>query len=306
MFEFDKAIRGIALAGAIMLVSGVAANSVVAVPDGRAPFAQVAESTPPPQLIANFERLLRSATGQRVAASGDVQAQRLLADARAQLDAAKAALAAGDATAARAAAHAALLRFMDASRRVPSEDGADRQAQAQRYQNLRQGIDVFLQAHQRNAGRLATAEGGEAVVAFDADAVTRLVREAEQQAASGDYLDANLLLTEAQRQVTSAIRAMMQHRTLVNDIKIASPAEEYQYELQRHQGYVELIPVAIEVRTPPAEMVASMKATAIKAQAMVQRAKDTADAGDYPVAIRMVLDATDEVRAALRQAGVEM
>src|SRR3569833_933356 len=103
MFEFDKAIRGIALAGAIMLVSGVAANSVVAVPDGRASFALVAESTPPPQLIANFERLLRAASGQRVAASGDVQAQRLLVDARAQLDAAKAALAAGDATAARAA-----------------------------------------------------------------------------------------------------------------------------------------------------------------------------------------------------------
>lgn len=289
-----------------MLMSGVAANSVVAVPDGRAPFAQVADSTPPPQLIANLERLLRSATGQRVAAADDVQAQQLLADARAQLAAAKAALAVGDATAARAAAHAALLRFMDASRRVPSEDGADRQAQAQRYQNLRQGIDVFLQAHQRNAGRLATAEGGEAVVGFDADAVTRLVREAEQQAAGGDYPDANLLLAEAQGQVTSAIRGMMQHRTLVNDIKIASPAEEYQYELQRHQGYVELIPVAIEVRTPPAETVASMKATAIKAQAMMQRAKDTAGAGDYPVAIRMVLDATDEVRAALRQAGVEM
>src|SRR3569623_1992683 len=105
MFEFDKAIRGIASAGGIMLISGVAANSVVAVPDGRAPFAQLAAT--------------------------------------------KAAQAAGDVTAARAAAHAALLRFMDASRRVPSEDGADRQAQAQRYQNLRQGIDVFLQTHQR-------------------------------------------------------------------------------------------------------------------------------------------------------------
>src|SRR3569623_1396481 len=104
MFEFDKAIRGIASAGGIMLISGVAANSVVAVPDGRAPFAQVADSTPPPQLIANFERLLRSTTGQRVAASDDVQAQRLLADARAQLAAAQAALAAGDVTAARAAA----------------------------------------------------------------------------------------------------------------------------------------------------------------------------------------------------------
>src|SRR3569832_1434881 len=98
----------------------------------------------------------------------------------------------------------------------------------------------------------------------------------------------------------------MQHRTLVHEVTLVTPEDEYRYELQRYHGYVEQIPVAIEMRVPPPATVTSKRASVDKAQWKLEQAESKAGAGDYPVAIRMVLDATDEVRSALRQAGVEM
>src|SRR3569832_2285822 len=205
---------------------------------------EIAVATPAAQRIVNFERLLGSVTGKRVAASGDAAVKSSLAEARTLLTRAKAALAAGDEAA--------------------------------------------------------------AVTGVDGQGVAHLVEEAEQKAKGGGYAEANALLAEAQEQVTGAIRQMMQHRTLVHEVTLDTPEDEYRYELQRYHGYVELIPVAIEMRVPPPATVTSMRASVDKAQWMLEQAEGKAGAGDYPVAIRMVLDATDEVRSALRQAGVEM
>src|SRR3569833_211266 len=133
---------------------------------------EIAVATPAAQRIVNFERLLGSVTGKRVAASGDAAVKSSLAEARTLLTRAKAALAAGDEAAAVMDVHQALGAFMAASRRLPSEDSADLESQAARYQILRQGIDVFLQAHKRNARRLSD-DGGKAV-AGSADRAWRI------------------------------------------------------------------------------------------------------------------------------------
>lgn len=268
--------------------------------------ARRAQATSPEQRIAHLERLLRSRSGERVAASADAEVQRLLAEMRTQLGSAKAALAASDAAAAQTRSLDALATFMQASRRLPEHEATDTQALVARYETARHGIEVFLQAHRRNQDVLRAAEGEAAVAAFDDAAVARLVAAAAQQADAGDYAAANERLVEAQRLVTTAIRTMLHERTLVHELRLDTPEQEYEYELRRYHGYVELIPVAIELRVPAAETVASMQAVVGRAQAMAEQAQDHAGRSDYPVAIRMLLDATDEVRVALRQAGVEM
>lgn len=267
---------------------------------------QSRDSTPVDQQIANFERLLRSASGQRVAKSEVIEVRELLSQSRDALAKAKVELATGDSAVAKARMSEALAKFMEASKRLPDEDATSEQALVARYHNLRQGIEVFQQAYERNARRVREAEGASAVMPFDAAAVARTIKEAEQKAGVEDYAVANELLTEAQRQVTDAIRGMMHHRTLVHEVKLDTPEDEYRYELQRFQGYVDLIPIAIEMRAPSEEIAASMRASADKAHWMIEQARGKVGAGDYPVAIRMVLDATDEVRKALRGAGVEM
>src|SRR3569832_1333715 len=133
---------------------------------------EIAVAPPAAQRIVNFERLLGSVTGKRVAASGDAAVKSSLAEARTLLTRAKAALAAGDEAAAVMDVYQALGAYMAASRRLPSEDSADLESQAARYQNLRQKNKNKQQAHQRNARRLS-AEGRKAVAGFDGQGVAR-------------------------------------------------------------------------------------------------------------------------------------
>ncbi len=261
-------------------------------------------ATPVAQRLSYIESLLRSKTGQRLNASDDAIVKKQLSDIREYLAKAKAALQAGDTARAEQWSGEIMAALMAASRRLP-DDADDLQAEQLRYKNLRQGIDVFQQARQRNAGRLSTEENKSAP-GFDAKAVADWVREGDHAAAGGDYRTANAFLLNAQEALTGAIRGMLNHRTLVHELKLDSPAAEYQYELQRYQGYADLIPVAIDMRAPPAQTITQMLASMDKAQWMARQAGRTADKGDYPVAIRMLLDATDVVRGALRDAGVEM
>lgn len=266
----------------------------------------VQASTPVTQRLAYIESLLQSKTGLRLTASADPEVQQLLAQLRERLAKAKDAAQAGDTARAEQWSREVMAGLMEASRRLPSEDEDDRRAEQLRYQNLRQGIEVFQQAHQRNSSRLSAEEGNAAVVDFDADTVAGWVRDGDHAALGGDYVTANAFLINAQQAITGALRGMLNNRTLVHELNIDTAEGEYQYELQRYQGYADLIPVAIDLRSPPPQTISEMLALMDKAQWMVQQAGLTADKGDYPVAIRMVLDATAAVRTALRGAGVDM
>ncbi|MEK7323075.1 MAG: hypothetical protein AABZ84_08355 [Pseudomonadota bacterium] len=299
--------RGLRLGVMIWCVMCGANNPVFASTPvaARAP-GGVQSSTPVAQRLVYIESLLRSQTGLRLTASADPEVKQLLSQLRARLAKAKTAAQAGDTAQAEQWSREVMALLMEASRRLPSDDEDDRRAEQLRYQTLRQGIEVFQQAHQRNSSRLSAEEGKTAVVGFDTDTVAGWVRDGDRAALGGDYVTANAFLINAQQAITGALRGMLNHRTLVHELKIDTAEGEYHYELQRYQGYADLIPVAIDMRSPPPQTISEMLALMDKAQWMVQQAGLTAKQGDYPVAIRMVLDATDAVRTALRGAGVDM
>ena len=113
-------------------------------------------------------------------------------------------------------------------------------------------------------------------------------------------------LNEAQAIVTSSLQGMLNNKQLVIELDIDTPEKEYFYELRRYQGYEDLIPVAIDVKKPTEMAIDTMHKLSEKAQWMSEQARSKALAGDYPVAIRMMMDATDVVKQALRVAGVTM
>ena len=76
------------------------------------------------------------------------------------------------------------------------------------------------------------------------------------------------------------------------------------YELKRFGGYEELVPVAIEAKKPTEGAIKLMNSYLDKSRNMRDEAKKKAESGNYPVAIRMMQDATKTVRLALRMVGV--
>ncbi len=176
-----------------------------------------------------------------------------------------------------------------------------------RYQSLRQSIEKLIYAEEDARDTLGAQEGDENIgKGYDLNIVNRIIDNAAEDAKRKEYEKAVAKLNEVYRTVTASIKGMMNNRTVVIELDISTPEKEYFYELRRFQGYEELIPVAIDVKKP-SEMITKMLLKAgDKANWMAEQARSKAIEGDYPVAIRMMMDATMEIKNSLRLVGVNM
>ena len=57
-------------------------------------------------------------------------------------------------------------------------------------------------------------------------------------------------LDTAERHVLAGMNRLLGHKTLDYTARASTPAEEYQLELARHQGLVELLPLAVREMKP--------------------------------------------------------
>jgi hypothetical protein len=258
----------------------------------------VSASTSVELRLGYLEKLLQSRTGLRLKEhQHDVAAQteQLLADARA-------ALARGDNQQADQLAKQGLHNIMSATQALP-EDPEEINRHKKRYENLRQGLSKFTSAEADNKERFNVSETSHS---YDKTQITKLVEDADAAAVKGEYEKAVSTLQEAQSLVTASLQNILNHKQLVIELDIGTPEKEYYYELRRYLGYEELIPVALDVKKPEAPVAEEMQRLGEKAKWMSEQARDKAIVQDYPVAIRMMMDATNVVREALRMAGVAM
>ena len=171
------------------------------------------------------------------------------------------------------------------------------------YKELTASIADYEKSHADNVKRVKKA-GKSKPVNYDKDKVAALKKKAEDAAKQNDYESANHSLHEAQNLITKALQGMLHSTTIVYDLNFETPQEEYEYELKRFGGYEELIPVAIEAKKPAEGAKKLMQMYLKKGRDMREAAVKKAASGDFPVAIAMLLDATKEVRRALRMVGV--
>jgi hypothetical protein len=197
-----------------------------------------------------------------------------------------------------------LTAFITGVREMP-DDAEEIERMKVRFDNLRSGLEKFVYAQTDNRQRIAN-EKGSSSPDFNKSKVAELMSYADIDASENNYEKAIARLTEAQTIVTASIQGMLNHSTLVNELDVSTPEKEYFYELRRYLGYEELIPVAIDVKRPAAPLADQMKRKGEKAKWMAEQARLKAIEKNYPVAIRMMMDATSEVREALKMAGVDM
>lgn len=248
--------------------------------------------------LAYLEKLLQSRTGQRLKEHQQgvaAQSEQLLADART-------ALTQGDRQRADQLVKQGLHQIMVATQALP-QDPDELNRLKKRYENLRQGLNKFSHAEADNRERFKV--GGQEQ-SDDAAAITKMVAAADAAAVNGEYEKAIGQLKQAQALVTASLQNMLNHKQLVIELDIGTPEKEYFYELRRYLGYEELIPVALEVKQPEPSVAEQMQQLGERARWMAEQAREKAIAAEYPVAIRMMMDATDVVRQALRMAGVTM
>jgi tetratricopeptide (TPR) repeat protein len=238
-----------------------------------------------------------SPSAQRITASGNAQAVAQLDEGRVHHALAIELLAKGDLAGASKAADEALRHLSTARRQVP--DAGARQAIArQRYEQLLGSVERLIVAWRARSGGDASAR------ADDMTAALGLVSVAKQRAQEGQYEEAHQALSQAERHVLSGMTATLNATTLDYTVRAASPLEDFQNELARHQGLAELVPLAVRDLQPRPDALALIERYGQTSSQLHGQALQQFQAGDIPQALVHLRNATLYVQRALLAAGL--
>jgi hypothetical protein len=240
-----------------------------------------------------------SPPAKRVAASANIEAKNLFAQAKQRLDGARAALNAGNNAGAMQAANESLQLISEAGSLVAVEPT---EGSKTRYEKLVDQLQGFEKSYQKNLERGLKPKSGKEL---DKSTFDRLVKEAEGFAAKEQYQDGVKRLEAANDMLTKALSSLLEAQPVVYDKNFATPKEEYEYESSRYDSYEELIPLAIEQRRPSQQTVVMMHELEARAKEIRGEGKTLAAKGDHKQAIMALQAATERLQRALRLAGVE-
>jgi len=165
-------------------------------------------------------------------------------------------------------------------------------------------LEAFIDSHKASYDQVKS-QGGK-LVDYDHDLVEKLITEAVQLSTKDQYDPAKRRIKKAERLVTKALNDMLNSTTIVYDLNFETPADEYAYEVNKYNSYLELIPVAIEVKKPRAGSIKLMETYVNKGKFFKQKADEAAKAERWEEAMVVIRDATIEVRRGLRLLGVSM
>lgn len=255
------------------------------------------------QKVSYARMMFMSKSSKRVAASNNEQAKAMLSDSKSKMEKAKVLLEGGDLQAAQSEIDDSMRLFNAAAIMVPSASVIAEQRK--RYESLLKELSANRVTHQENFDRMVKKSGKEAGVEYDTEQVDTLIEEAAKMAVEKDYESAAATVDSANRMVNAATSDMLHDQIITYELNLDTPEGEWAYELDRYLGYEELIPVAIENKKPKKSLMFLINRNVKKGNEMAATAKETADSGDYPRAIAMILDATKEIRKALRLMGVK-
>lgn len=135
--------------------------------------------------------------------------------------------------------------------------------------------------------------------------VDKLVAEAAKLADTGQYNNANKLLTEAYQLTVTMVTTLRTGATLVSTLNFATAADELEYERRRNGSYEMLVAILLEERrgdTSPLKRLADKYLA--ESHELRDRAESEAAAGDYRTAILSMEEATGRLVRILQAGGL--
>lgn len=247
-----------------------------------------------------MRRLLNDSPAvKRISENGNEEARRYFAAAGQHQATAEAALAAGDLPRADAQFNEALWMVGKARQLVP--DSMKRVIEYRfRYAQLLASIESLEASYRAHLQRTNRAP------ARDASWVTvsRMVEQAKTYRTAEQLPEANRALIDAQNALLAALGSVLQGVTLDYTPRFTEAADEFKFELDRHQSYADLVPIALAELKPSAD---AQKATHRHVEAgrgLRGQAQQLAAARDYEGALKTIRAGTDELQRALQAAGL--
>lgn len=255
------------------------------------------------QKISYANIVMMSKPAKRVAASDNEEAKAMLLGAKKMVADARSALEAGDDSKALAMVDESLRKMSEASKMVPSDKLIDEWRK--RYEDLVKQLDDQQESYKKQYDRIVNKVGRSAVVTYDKEEVNKMQASADSLMQQNKLQQAIKLLEEATAIVTVAINKMLDSQTVVYELDISTPEGEYKYETDRYIGYLELVPVVLVEKQPSSGQQSLFDSFVNKAGGLYQKSEELANKGQYPDAIILIREATNQMRRALRLLGVQ-
>lgn len=253
------------------------------------------------QRLALTARLIGDAgTGQRIVASGHARAVSHLDEAQVHQALAEQALAVGDLATARREVDESLRHIGQARRLVP--DAPARQAESQqRYGQRLATLERLLEAWQ--------ARGSAEAAAGDLDdrlAATGLIGQARRLGGERRFDEANQQLNRAESHLLAGMNRLLHQRTIDYSSRASTPAEAFYEALARHEGLIELVPVALAELKPGPDAATLVERYSDTSRTLRQQAVQRQQRGELSEALADLHNAVLYVQRALAAAGVAM
>lgn len=246
----------------------------------------------------------RSSIPRHIAEKGDAASRNLLDDARKAYRAGVQALAAKDIAKAERYLDEATRLISRASRATPDlshlQDG-----QRNRYDMLHRGLEAMLKSYDSHVARL-TPQQKTSRKLLDRQLVDSRKRYAEQLARSGDFMGAGDFMETLQDQVAAQLNVLIGPAVYVDKLKFDSPAQEYDYELNRFRSLADMLPMANAKFKPNPEVAARMKRQSDEGMSGYVAARQIAAKGDYLAAVQRLRQASQAMQHALELAGFKL
>lgn len=195
----------------------------------------------------------------------------------------------------------AMQAVTEAGKLVP--DDSQQAEQKARYDEHVHAVQTFRDSYQRNY-KLMTQKKGKKVQGLDLQDLDGKVAQAQALAAAQKYVEANRLLGELQRTLTTGLASLLEDEVVSYELTFDSPQEQYEYELSRYHSHEELVPLAIEQKQPSQQILDLMNRFVDRAKEIHGLALKEGEKKNYGEAIQMLEGATSHLQRALQTVGV--
>jgi HEPN domain-containing protein len=247
------------------------------------------------------ESYLNSKTASKISEGNSEEARQFLARAHQFLDQARKDLETGNLDQAAENADQSIRAFTAAGA-ANAKSGKSSEQSTVDNTAIRTEIDGYLQSF-----RDALAEKGPAMAGLlDQQQVADLLAQAEKLKANGDQQSSTTVLNQAKQLVVAALTKIRSNETVVYALEFQTPADEYRYETERYQEYVNLSQKVLdnsELEESRKIMFDQLKG---KSEQFNQQASDLAGKGDYEAAIAQMEEALKKMVQALQLLGVQL
>ena len=244
----------------------------------------------------------KSDTAKRIIASTNTEAKAKHKDAQDRLTAGLSAFNADDLALAKTKIDEATKLMSEAARLVPSAFMLGK-AKA-RYDELVQGIKGLEVSFAQNYEMISKEGGTKDLQPLDSAKIRKAMDAAKALSTEGKYDKANEILANTQDEISGLMNKMLANRTMSYEMKFDTPEQEYAHELARYNSLEELIPLAIEQKQPPKEMLALMDSYANKGKAKRDQAAADAKQKNFAAALENIKGASGDIESALKLVGV--